>query len=253
MVAHTLKPSLVRPELFTAFPEFIVGCSTRHNGVSGSPYHSLNLGMNTGDQEATILENRRLFIESIGFGLEHMAVMHQVHGNEVKIVHHAGFYPDIDGMVTNVANVVLCVGVADCAAVLLADPIRHVIGACHSGWRGTAANIVHETIESMKMLGAKPRQMMAFVSPCMSTTHFEVGEEVAAQFDATFVHRLEGRAKPYLDMKGVIVQQLQDAGLDPEGIEASSACTVSDTDTFFSYRAEGGRTGRMMGFIGMKG
>jgi YfiH family protein len=246
-----MKPFLIKPDLFKTFPELTIGCSTRHGGVSPAPYHSLNLGMNTGDKEGNILENRRLLLESVGFRADQMAVMHQIHGSEVKMVNHAGFYPDIDGMVTNTPDVMLCVGIADCAAILLADPIKRVIGACHSGWRGTAANIASETIEAMKILGAKPRQMMAFISPCIGMENFEVGHEVAAQFDPTFVHEIEGKAKPHIDLKGVIVQQLREAGIHLDGIEVSTQCTVADTETFFSFRAEAGRTGRMMGFIGM--
>ena len=36
------------------------GFTTRHEGVSRPPYNSLNLGMNTQDQQATVEGNRSL-------------------------------------------------------------------------------------------------------------------------------------------------------------------------------------------------
>lgn len=242
----------LQPAVFEDATGVAAGFSTRHGGVSPPPYHTMNLGLSTGDTDAHVLENRRLLFESVGFSMNQLAIAGQVHGAEVKEVTEPGLFKGYDAMVTRQPGVMLCISAADCAAVLLADPGAGVIGGCHSGWRGTVANVSRETIRAMQALGAVPGRVRAYVSPCISVEHFEVGEEVACQFEDRFVLYPDGREKPHVDLKGVIADQLEQEGVPPSQIELDPRCTVADGDDFYSYRAEDGKTGRMMGFIGMK-
>lgn len=247
-----MEPTILTPEIFATIPQLVAGCTTRHGGISPAPYDGLNMGMNTGDKEDHILANRASVAAWAGLQPDQLAVMHQIHSGTIKTIQHPGFYPDIDGMVTDHSQVALCVGIADCAAILFADPQNRVIGACHSGWRGTVANIARNTLAQMQDLGAVPAQTLAYISPCIGLANFEVGEEVAAQFPSPFVHRRKDWPKPHLDLKGVIQAQLMAEGLLADHIEVASHCTVAQNDTFFSYRAEQGRTGRMFGFIALR-
>jgi polyphenol oxidase len=239
----------IYPNVFKHHPSISAACSTRAGGVSPIPYNSLNLGMNTGDKPENVLENRKRCAEALGFSLEQTAFMSQVHGKDVKMVQSGGLYAAIDGMVTSEKGVLLAVGIADCGAILLADPIKNIIGACHSGWKGTASNIVQETIAQMQQLGAVPQRIIAYLSPCISVQNFEVGAEVAQQFSSAFVDAQY--EKPHVNLKAVIKQQFLSAGLSEENLEISNACTFDNTQKFFSYRAENGETGRMMAFIGL--
>ena len=74
-------------------------------------------------------------------------------------------------------------------------------------------------------------------------------EEVAAQFEAAFVHTGAG-GRPHVDLKAALEAQLLEAGLAAEAIACSPFCTVTESARFFSHRASGGTTGRMMGAIG---
>jgi len=248
---HQPAPSYLRPALFDGLPGVVAGFSTRHGGGSDEPYASLNLSLSIGDDEAQVHENRRRLCEALGFSTDQLALTGQVHGAEVKEVVEAGLYRGYDAMVTRRPGLLLCISAADCAAVLLFDAEARVVGACHAGWRGTVARVVVGTVAAMARLGAKPSRVRAYVSPCISAEHFEVGPEVAREFDATFVRRWPGKEKPHVDLKAALVAQLEEAGLAPEAVEVSPHCTVAEVETFFSHRAEKGRTGRMMGFIGM--
>ncbi len=248
---HRPAPSYLCPAIFDDWPDVIAGFSTRHGSGSEDPYASLNLGLSIGDDETQVRENRRRLFEALGFSTDQLALTGQVHGAEVKEVVEAGLYRGYDAMVTQRPGLLLCISAADCAAVLLADAEARVVGACHAGWRGTVARVVVGTVAAMTRLGAEPSRLRAYVSPCISVEHFEVGPEVARAFDAAFVRRWPGKEKPYVDLKVAIVAQLEEAGVAPEAVEVSPHCTVAEVDTFFSHRAEKGRTGRMMGFIGM--
>ncbi|GAB5536446.1 MAG: peptidoglycan editing factor PgeF [Rubricoccaceae bacterium] len=175
----------------------------------------------------------------------------QVHRADVAVVREPGHIPEHDGLVTNVPGLLLTVVAADCALVLLADREAGVIGACHSGWRGTVAGITGETIRAMESLGASSRRIRAYLAPCISVDAFEVGEEVAAQFDESVVQRREAWPRPHVDLKAELVRQLDAAGVARERMEVSEGCTIRNNAQFYSYRAEGGTPGRMIGFIGL--
>jgi copper oxidase (laccase) domain-containing protein len=107
---------------------------------------------------------------------------------------------------------------------------------------------VPKGIEMMIEQGAKPENLHAFVSPCLSLKNFEIGQEVAEQFPDEQVD-YESFAKPHLNLKGFIKQQLLEHKIPEESIEIHSACTVDDAENYYSYRREGNQSGRMMALI----
>jgi len=242
----------LRPTFAEAFPELIAGFSLRHGGVSAPPFATLNLGLSTGDRPEHVQENRRRLAEAVGFDVERLALAGQVHGAKVRVVEAPGLYPGYDGLVTTAADLVLGITAADCAAVLLYDPQRRVLGACHAGWRGVVGGVVAATIAAMRELGAQPAALHVYVSPCIGLAHFEVGEEVAARFEPEVVLRRPEWPRPHVDLKQAIVRRLVQEGVPEAQIEVAPHDTAACTADFFSYRAEGGRTGRMLGFIGRR-
>jgi copper oxidase (laccase) domain-containing protein len=86
----------------------------------------------------------------------------------------------------------------------------------------------------------------------MSAGAFEVGEEVAAQFAEAHVVRQPTWRRPHVDLKGAVAAQLRAAGVPEAQTEVDAACTASDLVRFYSYRAEGGTSGRLIGFIGRR-
>lgn len=249
------RPSPIRPAVFDALGGLVAGFSTRAGGLSEGPYASLNLGYSTDDEAARVLENRQRLGEAVGFAPEQWVVVGQVHSDDILRADEAGLFRGYDGVVTDRPDLLLCISAADCAAVLLADVEAGVLGACHSGWRGTVKGIAAQTAGRMEALGAEAGRIRAYVSPCISAENFEVGEEVAEQFDEAFVRRpadYPAQQKPHVDLKTVIAAQLQSAGVPEAQIEVSPRCTMGESDALFSYRADDGVTGRMMGFIGRR-
>ncbi len=243
--------AIIQPEVFGTLSQIRAGFSTRHGGVSTPPYHTLNLGLSTDDLPSRVAENRRRFLAQLGASPEQLAIAGQVHGTHVHVVDTPGLYEGSDALVTRTPDVVLGITAADCAVVLLADPTRGVIGACHAGWRGTVGGIVQKTVAAMEDLGARRSAIRAFISPCISVSHFEVGPEVARQFPPAHVHYFPARPRPHVDLKGTLNDQLLEAGLSPASIEVAPQCTVEHNELFYSHRAEQGVCGRMMGAIMM--
>ncbi len=155
----------------------------------------------------------------------------QVHGNKVALVGDIGCsYPveGVDGLFCG-AKADCCLGiyVADCAAVWIYDPETGSRGLVHSGKLGTQQNIVGELLEAMRKIhGVQAVNCIAVISPCIRPPHYEV------------------------DIPSAIREQLFEAGVLRENIIDSGLDTAADLDTFYSYRTEKGRTGRMLALFG---
>lgn len=241
------------PKIFSAFPHLIAAQSKRIGGVSDGDFDSLNLGLNTEDLEQHVEQNRKLFFSALSINESNLASSHQVHGTEILIAHEPQRATGYDAVITNKANLFVAVTIADCTPVLIYDKHTHAAAAIHAGWRGTAAKIVERTLNEMqKNFGTIGEDCFAYIGTCISKNAFEVGKEVAEQFDAAFVQFNEIKQKHFIDLKAANLYQLQAFGIPLVQIEIAETCTVLNNDNYFSYRKENGKTGRMLAVIGRK-
>lgn len=225
--------------------------TTRRGGVSSPPFNELNLGRNTGDDPVAIQQNREGVLERLGFSLDQLALGGQVHGAKVARIETPRHLDGYDGLVTRTKGIVLGILTADCAAVLLVDEMAGVVGACHAGWRGAVARVSQATIDEMILLGADANRIRACIGPCISQEHFEVGEEVAVQFEPEFVRTNPDSGRPHVDLRGQLARQLESHGIASAHIEVTPHCTFADTERFYSYRRDGKSSGRMFALIGV--
>ncbi|MHA8075932.1 peptidoglycan editing factor PgeF [Aquirufa sp. TARAVU-A1A] len=237
---------VIRPDIFSHIPQLVAGISTRHGGVSSQAYQSLNLGVHTDDDPLSISSNLKLFCADLGISPDSLARSYQVHGSEIWTSVSPGYESGYDAIMTPEPGVFAGVGIADCCPILLADPTREVAAAIHAGWKGTVAQIVSKTASLMISSGSNPADILAYIGPCISLENFEVGDEVAEQFE--FKERRGARW--HVDLKATNAAQLQALGISQ--IEISDYCTVANNDVFFSHRKEQGITGRMLAVIGFQ-
>lgn len=221
--------------------------SNRDNYHADRQIKGFNLGLNTPEDVEVINQNREMLAKLIGGSADDLCYMKQVHGTSVGYAHEGGFQGQMDGLCTDMPGLALCIQVADCAAVLLADEMNGIIGAAHAGWRGAVNGILENTIKRMTVLGAEASFIKAWLSPCISLSSFEVGPEVAEQFPERFVEwdRFE---KPHVDLPSYIGWNLTELGLNRKNIVTDGSCTMKD-QKYYSYRREGSSSGRMMGVI----
>jgi hypothetical protein len=187
-----------------------------------------------------------------------------------------------DGMITATPGLLLGIQAADCLPVILVDAKRRVVGVFHAGWRGTVRRIVEKGVGEMhRAFGSNPRDVKAAIGPGIHGCCYVVGEEVRIKFESQFEYGaslfrevkgsdpvrekypllfLSARAPGHSDLpKNIFLnlveanrQQLLAAGVSAKGIEASPLCTNCRPDLLFSYRAEKGKTGRMMAVVGIR-
>ena len=248
------QPLFRSPKIFSQFGDLVAAESTRHGGVSTHPFQSLNLGGATNDIPENVEENNLRFFSALNIPLSQVAKSHQVHGCEILNVQNPGRYEGYDALITNKPDIQLAVTIADCTPILIYDPVSFAVAAIHAGWRGTVQNIVSKTVSAMqKGFGSDPAVCVAYVGTCIDECSFEVGEEVAVNFDSEYKRRDAEKEKFFIDLKLANKNQLLNAGLKVENIEISAYSTVLNNNDYFSYRYENGLTGRMLATIGRKG
>jgi YfiH family protein len=214
--------------------------------VSSQGYQSLNLGVHTDDDPSAIEANLKLFCSDLGISPDALARSYQVHGSEIWTTSEAGYQTGFDAILTSEQGIYAGVGIADCCPILLADPVLKTAAAIHAGWKGTVAQIVRKTATAMIEAGSNPADILAYIGPCISLENFEVGDEVAEQFE-----QKEKRGNRWhVDLKSANAAQLRDLGISQ--MEISAYCTVANNDVFFSHRSEKGITGRMLAVIGFQ-
>jgi polyphenol oxidase len=238
----------ILPEVFRGQSWLIAAMSTRQGGVSRQPL-GMNLSFNVGDDPERVRTNRERFFGGLGIRQDELVVPGQVHGLTVREVERAGSCPETDGLVTSKKRLFLCVTVADCVPVLLADPVTRTVAAVHAGWRGTAGGIVKRAMEILTgRFGVRPEDLLAYVGPSAGTCCYAVGDDVASRFPREVVGRLGDQ--PTVDLKAANRDQLIAAGLFSRNIEISPFCTISDHELFHSHRRDAASSGRMMAVIG---
>jgi polyphenol oxidase len=225
------------------------GISTRSGGVSPEPFGT-NMSFNVGDSKENVQRNRELFVQALGMRVNQLAIPMQVHSGVVKLANTPGNYPECDGLVTEMAQVHLCVSVADCVPVFIVETQCRAVAAIHAGWRGTSARIVGRGVELLiSEFHCTPEKMVAYIGPSAGACCYSVGQDVAEQFSEELTR--EEKGKTFVDLKAANVAQLVAAGVLLERIEVSPHCTIGEADVFHSYRRDKERSGRMMGVIGL--
>jgi YfiH family protein len=242
------------PAIFAGDPYLIAAQSTRCGGVSPHPYASLNLGLFTDDEAENVEENRSRFFSALEVEPNAVAHSYQVHEDQILVVEEAGAYRGYDALITGRPNIFCCVTVADCTPILVYDPKNEAVAAIHAGWRGTAMQIVRQTLEKMReTFGALGADCRAYIGTCIAECSYEVGADVADHFAPGHKRFDPKRNKFYVDLKAANKTQLLASGLLEKNIEVSPHCTFLQNDRYFSHRKEMGTTGRMLAGIGMRG
>ncbi len=233
---------------WSAPPGVCSAMSLREGGVSAPPWNSLNLGVAVGDDAAAVASNRAQFARALH---ARPVWLRQVHGTEVLQLD--GPQSDqsdasADAAWTREPGIACTVQVADCLPVLFATRDGRAVAAAHAGWRGLAAGVLEATLQALwRGVGAQPRDIVAWLGPCIGPRWFEVGSDVLAAFghDGSSVApagfeprpRPDGSPRWLADLQLLARRRLQAAGL--EHISAECACTALDRSRFFSFRRDG--------------
>ena len=257
---------------FSSFPEELAvhGLSCRRGGVSEAPWASLDLGLHVGDDPTAVIANRRRYLAALGLVASQLVTPEQVHGEAIARVgsreagrgalSYADSIAQTDALITDEPGLPLLLCFADCTPILFLDPVHRAVGIAHGGWKGTVRRIAAKTVLRMQQeFGTRPEELLAAIGPSIGPCCYEVGPEVERQFKEAFPgHEAKLFSHPdeeggtHLSLWAANRLQLEEAGVLPEHIDEARTCTACHHEDFFSYRADGGRTGRLGAVIALR-
>lgn len=236
--SHMSLDPIVSPLLSTARHGFF----TRHGGVSGGVFHSLNCSYGSPEPRETVRQNRALIAQHIGVDEGQLFSVNQTHSAKVITIGKPEDFvagTEADAMVSCAKNIALGVLTADCAPVLFHDPVAKIVGAAHAGWRGAFGGVLEATLNAMCSLGAVRNRINAVVGPCISQQNYEVGPEFFEEFIAEnrsyssfFTTGLKG--KYLFNLPLFALHKIRAASI--ANADWTGPCTYANPDDFFSYR-----------------
>jgi len=194
-----------------------------------------------------------------GFGLrdsvypEPVTTLKQIHSGLVLEALPPGGdrFSEGDGLVTKAPGLLVGVRTADCVPILIVDERTRAVAGVHAGWRGTAQNIAGAAVrELITCLGSRAEDLHAAVGPSIGPCCYEVGFEVAHQFDTDEPERDSTDGPRKIDLPGINERQLRDAGV--KDIWVARECTFCESGKYYSFRREKDRAGRMLSFVGQR-
>ncbi|QLG86802.1 peptidoglycan editing factor PgeF [Chitinibacter bivalviorum] len=219
--------------------------TTRLGGVSLPPFGSFNLGSHVSDLPEHVAANRALLTQALP---QAPAWLNQVHGVDVVDAASVTSPIDADASYTRQRGAVSVVMTADCLPLLFCDRAGTVVAAAHAGWRGLCNGVIEATVAKMDCPAS---DILVWLGPAIGPSAFEVGDEVRAAFMAideqaeqAFV--AQGGGKWLANIYLLAHQRLHTLGIT--AIYGGDQCTVTQAETYFSYRRDG-QTGRLASLI----
>lgn len=254
---------------FSALPFLKHGFSTRLGGVSRDYLGTMNLSYQRGDEPACVTENFKRICQAIGICPNHMVRSDQIHKTVIYRATEKDWQGDdysinklsgVDGLITNVPDVVLVTSYADCVPLFLADSKKKAIGLSHSGWKGTVGKIGAKTAKALeKNYGSRMEDIIAVIGPSICQKCYEISEETALEFQASLGAEKKNlilvkkeNGKYQLDLWYANKLILQEAGIPAENISISGICTCCNNSLLYSHRATQGKRGNMGAFLSLR-
>lgn len=267
------------------FPWLMHGFTLRPGGASKlGNKRVFNLGNTDWDTRENVLANRKKLLSALGAKKMQLVTQRQFHSALTRVFDAPPAEPlKGDAALTRTPGLLLAVLTADCVPILLVDTKRRAVAAVHAGWRGTLKRVAEKALGKMRMaFGTQPRDVLVVLGPSIGSCCYEVGAEVAQAFHSQFANAKEWFEGPFdrlvsddtpnplqwlnmhppghqppppsvhLDLAAANRWQLVEAGVPASKIHSSDLCTSCRKDILFSHRAEFGRTGRLMGVVGIR-
>lgn len=223
---------------------FVAAFSTRDGAREGEPW----------------ADSASRLTRAIGRAGARVVTCKQVHGMDVRVIRTAsdarGPETECDAVTARQPGLLVAVKTADCVPILVADRRTRAVAAIHAGWRGTVARVAERGFAAMLATWqTRGSDCVAAIGPAVCGECYEVGAEVLGRMRSEFpyadrfVRDGEG-GKGFVDLKEANAIQLELCGLKPEQIAVTERCTICDNESFYSYRREGDRAGRIVSVVG---
>ena len=242
--AVAAMPEWLTPE-WEADPRVGACMTTRAGGVSVPPWHSMNLGLLSGDTPDAVQANRECFAEAIGAT---PVFLRQVHGERVVHLDAESARAPVEAADASWTSEPGWPARCWCPIACLCWWRPHgARGQCSSaGWRGLSAGVVERCVHAVcSAASCEPRELVAWLgvhrARCLRVGADVLGRSVSSRCckQQSIPLPAARRWRPALacHLAGLACDRL--AALGVQRVSGGTWCTVQDDSRFFSFRRDG--------------
>lgn len=219
----------------------------------------MDMGIRTNPSIEDLKNNLALIYEALSITPKVLFNGYQTHSKNIINISDAyqgeeselgRFFPDTDGLLTNLKDIALITRYADCSPIILFDPVKKVHGNVHSGWKGTLQKIAKKAVERMiEDYNSNVEDIIAVIGPTIGKEDFEVEFDVMKKFKDEFNFHEEtifkkDKIKYLIDIQETNKRILLESGIKRQNITIVDLSTMSNP-MFHSYRRDGEKFGLM--------
>ncbi|MBD3272755.1 peptidoglycan editing factor PgeF [Candidatus Dependentiae bacterium] len=196
--------------------------------------------------------------------LDNLIFLKQIHSNKGICIDSPSllnkklilFEQEGDFIITNQRNVGIGILTADCLPVVFYDPVNHVVGVVHVGWKGAVTNIISNVIKKLKKcFNTDTSKIKIYFGPSARVCCYQISNEFIKNFDnCSFCEDifLKKDGSLHLDLPKLVKNQLLDLGVPKGEINFDyNSCTICDL-RFHSYRRSNQDPGRQATIVALK-
>ena len=189
-------------------------------------------------------------VTNYGFEEAKLVFAQQVHGQTVKVACSPGILENCDGIISSQPELASVIRTADCAAVMIFDPVQKVVANVHVGWRGAKQKIISHGLGMLvEENNCRPSDLIVAISPFIKSCCYEVGKEFKKIFTKKYLPEKEGILN--FDLEKHILDELISIQIKRSNIELNDQCTYCSEMQFPSYRRTGTKN-RLLNMIKIK-
>ena len=230
---------MIKSKFLNKFKNISHGFFNSEGGYSKGLYKSLNCGIGSKDNKRNVFLNLKKAAKRIETSRDNLILLKQIHSNKVFFVNkNLKIKKTGDGLITNKPNLALGILTADCAPILIFDPINNFIAALHAGWKGAYKNIIKNTLRKFKNKGSKMGDLIAVIGPCISIGNYEVKKNFLNKFIRQSAknkkHFRFSKSKIFFSLSSYLKSQLTNYNV--RNIEIINKDTFTKKNKFFSAR-----------------
>lgn len=218
---------------------------SRLGGVSTGGNATLNVSLDTKDDDKNVVKNRQLVAQSLGVSLDEMLVSRQEHTNicinitkEVLKNWNNKTSPIADSLATKEAGIALAMKTADCCPLAFYEPAAGIAAIVHSGWRGSLIGVIDATVKEIIKAGGKIENIIVAVGPFFQGKEYVVQADFYQEFtkvDAGFTRFFSTRKNGYTFLFRKFIEYKLKT-LKIKNYEISPFDTYKEENFFFSHR-----------------
>tara|TARA_B100001250_G_C19756022_1_gene770131 strand:- start:81 stop:833 length:753 start_codon:yes stop_codon:yes gene_type:complete len=230
---------MIKSKSLSKFKDINHGFFNRNGGSSKGIYKSLNCGTGSNDKKKYINKNFKIVSNKIGCSKKRLVTLNQMHSNKFYFINKVPKNKlKGDGLITKKKFIALCILTADCAPVLIYDPINKLIAAAHVGWKGAYKKIIIKIIKRLINIGSKKKDLVVVIGPCIARNSYEVKKDFKNKFiqqdrrNTMFFKNQCG--KIYFSLRDYVSDQIVNFGI--KKVELIKKDTYIKKNNFFSSR-----------------